>query len=89
MIIALSVLMTIVILFLLGAIAAIGKLQKQIELIDREQHQQNKDIIELLKDRTKITEMLLDHVDILKYLIDQDPILKSAKRTYGGPIGEA
>jgi len=74
---------------LLGAIAAIGKLQKQIELLDREQHQQNKDIMDLIKNSIQTSEMLLDHVDILKYLIDQDPILTSAKRTYGGPIGEA
>jgi hypothetical protein len=89
MIIALSVLMTIVIFLLLGTLGNIGKIQKQLEDIDREQHQQNKEIIELLKHKSQTTEMLIQHVDILQYLVDQDPVLGSIKKPYRGPMGEA
>ena len=63
-------------------------LQKQLELIDREQHQQNKEIMELMKYKSQHDEMLLQHIEILKYLIEQDPKLNSGKLYFTGPVGE-
>jgi ankyrin repeat protein len=65
------------------------KIQKELEAIDREQHEQNQDIIKLMKNNTQHQEMLLQHIDILKYLIEQDPKLNSGKLYFTGPVGEA
>jgi ankyrin repeat protein len=65
------------------------KIQKELEAIDREQHEQNQDIIKLMKNNTQHQEMLLQHIDILKYLIEQDPKLNSGKLYFTGPVGKA
>ena len=76
-------------IFLIAAIIHIMKIQKELIEIDREQHQQNKEIMELMKYKSQHDEMLLQHIDILKYLIEQDPKLNSGKLYFTGPVGEA
>jgi amino acid transporter len=88
-IIVLSIVLAITVFFLLGALAIIGKMQKQLELIDREQHAQNKDIMDLIKYKIQSQEMLIQHVDILKYLVDRDEVLGKKVTFYTGPMGEA
>jgi hypothetical protein len=61
--------------FLVGAILRIDKLKQHIELLDREQHAQNKDILELLKYRGESSVVILQHSDVITYLCDQDPLL--------------
>ena len=67
----------------------IGSLNKQLIEIDKEQHNQNKEILELMKGKMQHQEMLLQHIEILKYLVEQDPKLNSNKMYFMGPIGEA
>jgi len=85
--------MSIVIIALFGFILILNdmlrNLTKQLKLVDREQHQQNKEIMELMKYKSQHDEMLLQHIEILKYLIEQDPKLNSGKIYYTGPVGEA
>jgi Tfp pilus assembly protein PilN len=77
-------------IFLFTAILHISKLQQQVNLLDKEQHQQNKEIMELMKYKSQHDEMLLQHIEILKYLVEQDPKLNSGRMYFtGGPIGEA
>ena len=76
-------------IFLISAIFHIGKLQRQIILLDKEQHTQNKDIIDLMKVKIQHDEMLLQHIEILKYLIEQDPKMRAHKVLFQGPVGEA
>jgi hypothetical protein len=87
------IVMSIVIIALFGFILILNdmlrNLTKQLELVDREQHQQNKEIMELMKYKSQHDEMLLQHIDILKYLIEQDPKLNAGKIYYTGPVGEA
>ena len=65
-------------------------LQKQVNLLDKEQHVQNEDIYKVMKENYELKGMILQHVEILKYLIDQDPKLNSGKKIYfTGPVGEA
>ena len=86
--IVLSILLGLNTLFLMSAIIHIRKIQKELIGIDREQHEQNQEIIKLMKYKLQHDEMLLQHIEILKYLCDQDPIL-NRKVEYYGPIGEA
>jgi hypothetical protein len=76
-------------IFLIAAIIHIMKIQKELIEIDREQHQQNKEIMELMKYKSQHDEMLLQHIDILKYLIEQNPKLNAGKIYYTGPVGKA
>ena len=85
----LFILVIILALFLISAILHIMKIQKELEAIDREQHEQNQDIIKLMKNNIQHQGMLLEHIEILKYLIEQDPKLNSGKMYFTGPIGEA
>jgi len=64
-------------------------LQKQVNLLDKEQHTQNNEIAVLMRNHLKHQGMLLEHIDILKYLIEQDPKLNSGKMYFTGPVGEA
>ena len=89
MIIVIFGLIIILTIFLFTAILFIDKLQKQVNLLDKEQHQQNKEIMELMKYKSQHDEMLLQHIEILKYLIEQDPKLNAGKIYYTGPMGEA
>jgi cell division septal protein FtsQ len=76
-------------IFLIAAIIHIMKIQKELIEIDREQHTQNKEIMDLMRRHTTHQEMLLQHIEILKYLIEQDPKLNSGKMYFTGPMGEA
>jgi cell division septal protein FtsQ len=89
MITALSIILGITILFLLSAIAHIQAIQKELVELSKEQHTQNKDIIDLLKYKNDSTEMLLQHIEILKYLCEKDPLLSRTPIRYMGPVGEA
>lgn len=74
-IIILSGVLSLTIIFLLAAIIHINKLQEQVNLLDKEQHTQNKEIMEIMKNNIQHGEMLLQHIEILKYLCDSDPKL--------------
>ena len=65
------------------------EIKQQLEALDREQHNQNMDIIKLMKDKAQHDEMLLQHIEILKYLVEQDPQLGKVRIPYPGVIGEA
>jgi hypothetical protein len=78
----------ITILFLASAILHIKKIQDELVAIDREQHEQNQDIIKLMKTHMTHQEMLLQHIEILKYLVEQDPMIGKQKR-WIMPVGEA
>jgi hypothetical protein len=80
--------LVIISIFLIAAIIHIMKIQQELKALDKEQHTQNMDIINLMKDDQAVKEMLLQHIEILKYLCEQDPTL-GKKVMYMGPIGEA
>jgi hypothetical protein len=82
-------LLGLTILFLLSAILHIGRIQSQLKELDKEQHQQNEEIIQLMKANMQHGEMLLQHIEILKYLVEQDPQLGKVRIPYGGVVGEA
>lgn len=75
-------------IFLISAILHIKKIQDELVAIDREQHEQNQDIIKLMKTHMTHQEMLLQHIEILKYLVEQDPMIGKQKR-WIMPVGEA
>ena len=89
MITALWITLGITILLLLAAIAHITKIQKELEGIDREQHTQNMDVLNLMKKHYTHEEILLQHIEILKYLCEKDPLLNGTSKLYMGPVGEA
>ena len=76
-------------LFIIMLNSMIGSLNKQLIILDREQHSQNKEIILLMKSKMQHDEMLLQHIEILKYLVEQDPKLNTGKMYFTGPMGEA
>ena len=89
MMVILFTIISVLAIFLISAILHIMKIQKELEAIDREQHEQNQDIIKLMKNNIQHQGMLLEHIEILKYLIEQDPKLNSGKMYFTGPVGEA
>jgi type IV secretory pathway component VirB8 len=88
MMILLFTLITVLVIFLVSAILHIKKIQDELVAIDREQHEQNQDIIKLMKTHMTHQEMLLQHIEILKYLVEQDPMIGKQKR-WIMPVGEA
>jgi type IV secretory pathway component VirB8 len=86
--ILLFTLITVLVIFLVSAILHIKKIQDELVAIDREQHEQNQDIIKLMKTHMTHQEMLLQHIEILKYLVEQDPMIGKQKR-WIMPVGEA
>lgn len=50
--------------------------------LDKEQHQQNKEMLELMK-------LQMQHTEILTYLTDQDPLIGKKKLLYPTIVGEA
>jgi hypothetical protein len=88
-IIILSLVIGVLSLLLIAAIIHINKLQIQVNLLDKEQHTQNDDILKLMKISMRQDEMLSQHIDVLKYLIEQDPMMSKVKMPYLGPIGQA
>jgi len=89
MIIIIFALIIVLAIILFTVILHVQKLQQQVNLLDKEQHIQNNEIIELMKSKMQHQEMLLTHIEVLKYLVDQDPKLNAGKIYYSGPIGEA
>jgi len=87
--IILAGLLGLTIVFLASAILHIKKIQDELVAIDREQHEQNQDIIKLMKTHMTHQEMLLQHIEILKYLVEQDPKLNAGKMYFTGPMGKA
>lgn len=81
----------IVVLFLLlvGAMQHIKKIEGQLELLDREQHTQNKDLLVLHKSRSELTGMVVQHRDVLEYLVERDPLLNKVKYPMSSIVGEA
>ena len=86
--IILAGLLGLTMVFLASAILHIKKIQDELVAIDREQHEQNQDIIKLMKTHMTHQEMLLQHIEILKYLVEQDPMIGKQKR-WIMPVGEA
>jgi predicted Holliday junction resolvase-like endonuclease len=89
MIIIIFALIIVLAISLFTVILHVQKLKQQVTLLDKEQHIQNNEIIELMKSKMQHQEMLLTHIEVLKYLVDQDPKLNAGKIYYSGPIGEA
>jgi hypothetical protein len=89
MIITLSILLGITMLFLASAIIHILKIQQELELLGREQHTQNMDIIELLKANHDLTKVNDEQDKALLFIIQH--LVEKEKITvpYIGPIGEA
>ena len=87
-IIILLVLWVVASIFLVSSIIHIKKIQDELVALDREQHEQNNDIINLIKSKIQHEEMLLQHIEILKYLVEQDPKL-GKKVMYTGVVGQA
>ncbi len=86
----LFIIISVLAIFLISAILHISKLQKQVNLLDKEQHTQNNEIAVLMRNHLKHQGMLLEHIEILKYLVEQDPKLNAGNKIYfTGPIGEA
>ena len=78
----------VLVVFLMSALIHIQKIQKELTEIDKEQHKQNKEILELIKYKLLHDEMLLQHIEILKYLVEQDPMIGKNKK-WVMPVGEA
>ena len=89
MMIVLSILLGITMLFLASAIIHIRKIQNELIEIDKEQHEQNKDIIELMKYRGESSVMLIQHTQVLEYLAEQDAKRNKNKYPIPSIIGEA
>jgi hypothetical protein len=83
MIIVLSTLLFSTIVFLVGAILRIDKLKQHIELLDREQHTQNMDMINMLKTNNEQDKAILY---IIQHIVDKEKITIPS---YMGPMGEA
>jgi len=81
----------IVVLFviILGMGRHIKKITDQLELLDREQHDQNKEIAILMKNHLRHQGMLLQHSEVLMYLAERDETLKKYTIKYSGIVGEA
>lgn len=60
----------------------IGELKRIMIELDKEQHQQNKEMLELMK-------LQMQHTEILTYLTDQDPLIGKKKLLYPTIVGEA
>lgn len=88
-IMVLSLALGLVFLLLIATILHITKLQEQVNLLDKEQHTQNKEIGNLIKGELQHKEMLLQHIEVLRYLCEQDPKLNSNAYILMGKAGEA
>ena len=89
MIVALSIIVVIMFMLMLDLRQSIKKMVDQLELLDREQHTQNKDILELLKYRNDSSTLLLQQREVLEYLAERDPLLTKIKMPISTIIGEA
>jgi len=89
MIIILTILLTITMLFLASAIIHILKIQQELELLGREQHTQNMDIIELLKANDDLTKINDEQDKALLFIIQHLVEKEKVKIPYMGMVGEA
>jgi hypothetical protein len=89
MITGLEIVVGVLFLMVLGMGRHVKKIADQIELLDREQHTQNKDILELLKYRNDSSTLLLQQREVLEYLTEQDPLLNKVKNPISTIIGKA
>ena len=89
MIIILSILLTATILFLASAIIHIRKIQQELIEIDKEQHTQNMDIIELLKVNNELTKINDEQDKALLFIIQHLVEKEKVKIPYMGMVGEA
>ena len=87
--IIIGVVLVILFIFILMLNSMVGSINKHLEAIEREQYEQDKEIIKLMQNHKQHQEMLLQHIEILKYLVEQDPKLNSGKMYYTGPVGKA
>lgn len=87
--IIIGVVLVILFIFILMLNSMVGSINKHLEAIEREQYEQDKEIIKLMQNHKQHQEMLLQHIEILKYLVEQDPKLNSGKMYFTGPVGEA
>ena len=89
MIIILTILLTVTMLFLASAIIHIRKIQQELIEIDKEQHTQNMDIIELLKVNDDLTKINDEQDKALLFIIQHLVEKEKVTVPYMGPIGEA
>ena len=76
-------------LFLTSAIIHIRKIQQELIEIDKEQHTQNMDIIELLKVNDDLTKINDEQDKALLFIIQHLVEKEKVTVPYMGPIGEA
>lgn len=89
MITTLSIIVAVLFVMVLGMGRHIKKIADQLELLDREQHTQNQDLLVLHKCRSELTNMMLQHNEVLTYLAEQDEKLNRYTVKYRGIVGEA
>jgi hypothetical protein len=89
MIAILTIAIVILSLFVIYLIRHIKLINDELIALDKEQHTQNMDIIDLLKYRGESSVVVLQHSEILKYLIDRDPLLNKMKVPMSNVVGEA
>ena len=68
---------------LISTIFRLNRLQHQIELLDKEQHTQNMDMINMLKTNNEQDKAILY---IIQHIVDKEKITIPS---YMGPMGEA
>ena len=83
MIIALSVIILVMFPLLISTILRLNRIQHQIELLDKEQHTQNMDMINMLKTNNEQDKAILY---IIQHIVDKEKITIPS---YMGPMGEA
>ena len=88
MIIVLSIFSVFCIIFMLAMLAHIGKIQKELVDLGKEQHIQNMDIIDHIKFKLEVSDILIKHAEVIQYLADRDDLI-GKKNYYMGPVGEA
>lgn len=90
MVIAITILSVLVAgmgLYLISAILHIGKIQKELEAISREQEMQNHDLRALIK-AARDSISAIDSIN--EYLVEQsNKEMKKKLGAFGGPFGEA
>ena len=89
MIVVLTIAVVILSMFMLGAIAHIGKIQKELKEISEEQSRQNEDAIFLLQSRIETAKVIVQHTEVLKYLLDESMQEGNIPYPFMGPMGEA
>jgi hypothetical protein len=83
------VLIVILFVLILGMRYYGKKISDQLELLDKEQHIQNEEIMVLMRNHLRHQGMLLQHSEVLAYLAERDETLKKYTIKYSGIVGEA